>query len=81
MVHELTYSISTLKKPELKISTKVRKGLAAVCNLLELTEHLGHTKDGHNNWYRQEASTVELTHIVQLLLAKDRSGESFKNKK
>ena len=88
VVHEITSSISSLKKPELIISTKVRKEMVTVCHHLDmndaefsyLTEHLGHSKDVHKNWYRQEASTVELTHIAQLLLVKDQAG-SFKDKK
>ena len=45
-----------------------------------VTNHLGHTADVHKRWYRQEESTVELTKIAQLLVARD-EGKNFKNKK
>ena len=48
--------------------------------LVWVTEHLGHTPDVHKTWYRQEASTVELTKVAKLLTAKDNNA-SFKNKK
>ena len=77
-----------LEKPELITSTKIRKYMATVFQLLDMTDaelswvtdHLSHTADVHKKWYRQEASTVELTKITQLLVARD-EGKSFKNKK
>ena len=61
--------------------------MATVLQLLDMnaaelewvTEHLGHTADVHLIWYRQEASTLELTKVAKLLVAKDK-GISFKNK-
>ena len=77
-----------LQKPELMTSTKIRKHMATVLQLLDMTEaelnwvtdHLGHTPDVHKMWYRQEESTVELTKVAKILMAKDR-GEAFHNKK
>ena len=87
VINDITESCPGLQKPELINSTKVRKEVATVLQLLDMneaelswvTDHLGHSKDVHKTWYRQEASTVELTHVAQLLMAKDR-GDSFRNK-
>ena len=62
--------------------------MATVLQLLDMnnaelewvTEHLGHTADVHKTWYRQEASTIELTKVAKLLIAKDKN-VNFKNKK
>jgi len=62
--------------------------MATVLQLLDMTnaelewvtEYLGHTADVHKNWYRQEASTVELTKVAKVLMAKDQNF-NFKNKK
>ena len=62
--------------------------MATVLQLLDMnnaelewiTEHLGHTQDVHKTWYRQEASTVELTKVAKILIAKD-VGVEFTNKK
>ena len=77
-----------LEKPNLITSTKIRKHMATVLQLLDMnnaklewvTEHPGHSPDVHKTWYRQEASTVELTKVAKLLIAKD-NNVSFKNKK
>lgn len=77
-----------LKKPELIPSTKIRKQMATVLQLLDMTpaelewvtEHLGHTADVHKTWYRQEASTIKLTKVATLLMAKHK-GVNFKNKR
>ena len=47
-----------------------------------VTNHLGHTKDIHKGWYRQEDSTIELTKIAKVLIAID-NGDSrdVQNKK
>ena len=87
VVHEIAGK-AKLRKPELITSTKIRKHMATVLQLLDMnnaelewvTEHLGHTGDVHKTWYRQEASTVELTKVAKLLIAKDK-GVDFKNKK
>ena len=44
-----------------------------------VTDHLGHSADVHKLWYRQEESTVELTKVAKVLMAKD-NGERFHNK-
>ena len=48
--------------------------------LLWLTNHLGHTPGVHQQWYRQEESTIELTKVAKVLLTVDQ-GKSLKNKK
>lgn len=87
VVHEISLKAS-LQKPNLVTSTKIRKHMATVLQLLDMnnaelewvTEHLGHTADVHKTWYRQEASTIELTKVAKLLIAKDKN-VNFKNKK
>ena len=87
VVHEVCLK-ANLKKPHLVTSTKIRKHMATVLQLLDMnnveiewvTEHLGHTQDVHKTWYRQEASTVELTKVAKILIAKD-VGVEFTNKK
>ena len=87
VVHDIG-SNASLKKPNLITSTKMRKHMATVLQLLVMndaeldwvTEHLGHTQDVHRQWYRQEASTRELTKVAKLLIAKD-NNVNFKNKK
>ncbi|XP_057297398.1 calponin homology domain-containing protein DDB_G0272472-like [Hydractinia symbiolongicarpus] len=77
-----------LKNPKLITSTKIRKQMATVLQLLDMTpdelecvtEHLGHTADVQKTWYRQKVSTIELTKVVTLLMAKDK-GVNFKNKR
>lgn len=77
-----------LSKPSLLTPTRTRKFLATTLQLLDLTDaeitwvtnHMGHTRNVHFSWYRQEESTIELTKIAKLLLAVD-SNESLKNKK
>ena len=79
VVHEIAGK-AQLRKPELITSTKIRKHMATILQLLDMnnaelqwvTEHLRHTGDVHKTWYRQEASTIELT--------KDK-GVDFSNKK
>ena len=62
--------------------------MATVFQLLDMnnselewvTEYLGHTADIHKTWYRQEASTIELTKVAKLLIEKVKN-VNFKNKK
>ena len=62
--------------------------MATVLQLLDMnkaelswvTDHLGHSADVHKRWYRQEESTVELTKVAKILVAKDK-GKSFHSKK
>ena len=88
IIHEISFNCSGLKEPGRITSTKVRKQLATVLQLLDLSkaelsslaDHLGHSMDVHRIWYRQEESTVELTSVARVLLAKD-DGVPFTNKK
>ena len=87
VVHEVSNS-ANLAKPDLVTSTKVRKHMATILQLLDInsaeltwiTDHLGHSIDVHKNWYRQEESTIEVTKVAKILVAKD-AGENFTNKK
>ena len=87
VIHEISTK-ARLQKPELVTSTKIRKHIATVLQLLDMndaelswiTDHLGHSADVHKKWYRQEESTIELTKVAKILIAKDR-GVSFHNKK
>ena len=36
-----------------------------------VTNHFGHTKKIHRNWYRREDATIELTKIAKVLLVVD----------
>ena len=71
-MHEITHKVG-LKNPELITSTKIRKHMSTVLQLVDMNaaelewvpEHLGHTADVHRTWYRQEASTLELTKVVK----------------
>ena len=79
-----------LIKPKLLTPTRTRKYLSTILQLLDMTDseltwvtnHLGHTKDIHKKWYRQEDSTIELTKIAKVLVAID-NGDSrdVQNKK
>ena len=66
-----------LINPKLLTPTRTRKYLSTILQLLDMTEsemtwvtnHLGHTKDIHKGWYRQEDSTIVLTKIAKVLVA------------
>ena len=81
-------SKASLEKPNLITSTKIRKHMAAVLQFFDMnnaeleavTEHLGHTQDVNRQWYRQKASTRELTKVAKLLIA-NHNNVNFKNKK
>nr|XP_047141170.1 uncharacterized protein LOC105850134 [Hydra vulgaris] len=68
-----------LSKPKLITPTRTRKYYSTILQLLDinnaellwLTNHIGHTKDVHQNWYRREDSTNELTKVAKVLLAMD----------
>ncbi|XP_065671564.1 uncharacterized protein LOC136089474 [Hydra vulgaris] len=61
-----------LSKPKLITPTRTRKYLSTTLQLLDinnsellwLTNHMGYTKDVHQNWYRREDSTIELTKVL-----------------
>ena len=81
----ITKQISTLQRPQLITPTRMRKHLATVLQLLDLTDgevsnHMGHTKDTHLSWNRKEDSTIELTKMAKILTAVD-EGKSLQNKK
>lgn len=69
-----------LKYPQRVSSTKLRKYVATVTQIMNLTEnetdwlarHLGHDVRVHREFYRLHESTVELTKISRLLLAVDK---------
>ncbi len=44
-----------------------------------VSNHLGISKNVHKKWYRQEESTIELTKVAKLLIAKH-GGVSFREK-
>lgn len=53
-----------------------------VSELTWVTNHFGHTKNVHKNWYRREDSTIELTKVAKVLLAVDSDdSRSIQNKK
>ncbi|XP_054286882.1 titin homolog [Macrosteles quadrilineatus] len=68
-----------LQKPHLITSTKLRKYIATVTQVVNLTEnesdwlarHLGHNIRVHREYYRMQESAVELTKVSRLLLAVD----------
>ena len=68
----LTYE---LKKPHLIRSTKLRKHVATVAQILvlngdelgHLSNHLGHSEAVHKEFYRQQESVIEKTHITKML--------------
>ena len=74
-----------LTSPELVTSTKLRKYVATVCQVFDLTEneydwlarHLGHDVRVHREFYRLQENAVELTKVSRLLLAVDQ-GEAHK---
>lgn len=74
-----------LESPELITSTKLRKYVATVCQVFNLTDnecdwlarHLGHDVRVHRDFYRMHENAVELTNVSRLLLAVDQ-GEAHK---
>ena len=87
-LQKITKDIVSLEKPKLITPTRTRKYLATMLQLLDmndaeltwLTNHFGHSKDVHHQWYRQEESTIELTKVARVLCAVD-EGKTIKNKK
>ena len=81
-------TIIGLEKPKLITPTRTRKFMSTMLQLLDmsdaeltwLTNHFGHTKNVHFQWYRREDATVELTKIAKVLTAVDH-GETIQNKK
>jgi len=66
-------------QPQLITSTKLRKYISTVAQILNLEKgevewlanHLGHDLDVHKSFYRLHESTVELSKVSRLLLAVD----------
>ena len=66
-----------LKKLKFITPARTRKYLSTILQQLDMseseltrvTDHFGHTKDVHKNWYRREDATIELTKIAKVLLA------------
>ena len=64
-----------IKKPSLITSTKLRKHVATVAQIMilntgelgHLSNHMGHSEAVHREFYRQQESTIEKTHIAKLL--------------
>ena len=84
----ITKRIANLEKPQLITPTRTRKFLATLLQLMDmndaeltwLTNHFGHCKNTHFQWYRKEDATIELTKVAKVLVAVD-NGKSVKNKK
>lgn len=72
-----------LENPGLITGTKLRKYVATVCQLFNMTEneydwlarHLGHDIRVHREFYRMHENAIELTKISRILLAVD-NGEA-----
>ena len=64
-----------LKKPHLIKSTKLRKHVATVAQVIALNDgeighlsnHMGHSESVHKEFYRQQESLIETTHVIKLL--------------
>lgn len=77
------------KNPENLTSTRLRKQVATVAQLLNLTENdmnqlstfLGHSKDVHKSFYRLPESTFQVAKICKVLLMMEKGrGEEFRGK-
>lgn len=70
---------ANVKCPHLVTSTKLRKYVATVCQIVDMTNseldwlanHLGHNIDVHRDFYRLQESTLELAKVSKLLIAVD----------
>lgn len=68
-----------MENPSIITSTKLRKYVATVCQLFNMSEnecdwlarHLGHDIKVHRIFYRMHDNAIELTKISRLLLAVD----------
>ena len=76
---ELIKHVDTLQMPDLIKSTKLRKYVATVAQIIDLernelewlANHLGHNLDVHKQYYRLSDSAVELAKVSRLLMAVD----------
>ncbi|XP_056102085.1 uncharacterized protein LOC130081151 [Rhinichthys klamathensis goyatoka] len=79
---------SKAKNPELLRSTKLRKHVATLCQLLDLSNQeleqvarfMGHDIRVHCEYYRQTDKTFQVAKIGKLLFAMDHGAESLKGK-
>lgn len=80
---------ANLQSPELITGTKIRKYIATVCQVFNLTEnqtdwlarHLGHDIRVHREFYRLHDNAVELAKVSRLLIAVDQGqAEKFAGK-
>ncbi|KAJ8956206.1 hypothetical protein NQ317_000501 [Molorchus minor] len=70
----------SLENPSIITGTRLRKYVATVCQLFNMTEnqydwlarHLGHDIRVHRDFYRMHESAIELTKVSRLLLAVDK---------
>lgn len=70
---------ANIQHPELVTSTKLRKYVATVCQIIDMTnteldwlaKHLGHDISVHRDFYRLQDSTIELAKVSKLLIAVD----------
>lgn len=79
-----------LKHPDSITSTNLRKYMATVCQVFNLTEnetdwlarHLGHDIRVHRDFYRSHESVIELAKVSRLLLTVEKGqADKFKGKK
>ena len=74
-LNDLVGKCNGLQKPHLMKSTKLRKHVATVAQILvlngdelgHLSNHLGHSEAVHKEFYRQQESVIEKTHITKML--------------
>ncbi|XP_059397943.1 uncharacterized protein LOC132137505 [Carassius carassius] len=79
---------SKAENPELLRSTKLRKQVATLCQLLDLSEQeleqvarfMGHDIRVHRDFYRQTDKTFQIAKISKLLFAMEQGTESFRGK-
>ncbi|XP_052409507.1 uncharacterized protein LOC127955914 isoform X3 [Carassius gibelio] len=79
---------SKAKNPELLRSTRLRKRVTAICQLLNLSNQeleqvarfMGHDIGVHCEYYRQTDKTVQVAKISKLLFAMEHGAESLKGK-
>ena len=75
LVDKCNLNYGKFQKPQLIRSTKLRKHVATVAQILvlngdelgHLSNHLGHSEAVHKEFYRQQESVIEKTHITKML--------------
>lgn len=77
---------SEAKNPENLTSTKLRKQVATIAQILNLSDgdleqlstFLGHSKDVHNQYYRLSESAFQVANVSKLLLMLEKGeGQEF----